>query len=498
MARNRSPARSVRHTDPARTARALSEVYDRVLGDEPADRVPRPLVSESWRRSLAARVDPDHRTPPVIYAADEVRELREAHPLNAVMPMLTSTLVSIADDAMHIMLVTDAEGHVLWRDGAAKLLSKADEVGLFPGTRWSESAIGTNAMGTTLAVDAPVRIHSAEHLVRTYHAWTCVAAPVHDPDTGAILGAIDISGPLHTVHPALVQLVSATAQLAEHQLRVKLAIADERLRVRNMPHLTSLDGVGALVTVSGRLLAGEPYGWWPDRIELPRDTDRVRLPNGREMRVEPLAEGYLLRPRRPTGTEPASRTAITLRFLGTGTPTVLLNGRVIPLTPRPAELLTVLAEHPDGLTSRRLGELLYGDQGNEATVRGEIHRLRALIGYRVLRTRPYRLAATVDSDFGAVRRALRAGRLDDALHACTGTLLPESDAPEIRELRDELVAGLRNAVLRADDPDLLHTFVSTPIGAEDLEAHERLTELLPPADPRLGSVLFHRNRLLAG
>ena len=62
--------------------------------------------------------------------------------------------------------------------------------GLFPGTHWSEDAIGTNAMGTTLAVDAPVQIHSAEHLVRTYHTWTCVAAPVHDPDTGGILGAI--------------------------------------------------------------------------------------------------------------------------------------------------------------------------------------------------------------------------------------------------------------------------------------------------------------------
>ena len=134
-------------------------------------------------------------------------------------------------------------------------------MGLAPGTRWSEEVIGTNAMGTTLAVNAPVSIHSAEHLVRTYHAWTCAAAPVHDPDTGAILGAIDISGPLDSMHPAMVQLVSATAQLAENQLRVRLAIADERLRVRNMPHLTSLRGqAGALVTPSGRIIAGEPYG----------------------------------------------------------------------------------------------------------------------------------------------------------------------------------------------------------------------------------------------
>src|SRR5690606_14009647 len=192
--------------------------------------------------------------------------------------LLRSTLVSIADEAMHVMIVTDADGLILWREGAARLLCSADEVGLTPGTRWTEDAIGTNAMGTTLAVDAPVAIHSAEHLVRTYHTWTCAAAPVHDPDTGAILGAIDISGPLHTVHPAMKQLVAATAQLAENQLRVRLAIEDERLRVRNMPHLASLRGhAGALVSASGRIIAGEPYGTWPQRVTVEPGEDRVVL-----------------------------------------------------------------------------------------------------------------------------------------------------------------------------------------------------------------------------
>ncbi len=154
-------------------------------------------------------------------------------------------------------------------------------------------------MGTALAVDQPVRIHSAEHLVRTYHDWTCVAAPVHDPDTGDTIGAIDISGPLHTVHPALVQLVTATAHLAENQLRVRLAIADERLRVKNMPHLTALRGSeGALLSPSGRVIASEPYGLFPERIRLDDGVDRVQLGDGREMAVEKLAEGYLLVPPR--------------------------------------------------------------------------------------------------------------------------------------------------------------------------------------------------------
>lgn len=485
------------YSDYAAHAKLLSQVFDAVLGHHGGAPAPRAVVSESWQRSLAAHVDPERRTPPVVFAPDDLPGIREVHPLNEVMPLLRSTLVSIADEAMHVVLVTDAQGHILWRDGAVKLLVDADGVGLFPGTHWSEDAIGTNAMGTTLAVDAPVQIHSAEHLVRTYHTWTCVAAPVHDPDTGKIVGAIDISGPLHTAHPALVQLVAATAQLAENQLRVRMAITDERLRTRNMPHLTSLRGAaGALVTPTGRIVAAEPHGYWPERVDLDDGADRVVLAGGAEI-VEPLAEGYLLRA--PGSRMQAARpdNALSLRFTGHAAPRVLLNGRSIPVTLRPAEILTALALHQEGLTGERLVLLLYGDDGNQTTVRGEIHRLRALIGADVLQTRPYRLAATVDSDFDATRRALTAGRVEVALKACGGPLLPRSDAPEIRELRDELVVDLRRAVLDADDAELLHTFVCHPLGVADLEAHDRLVGMLGTGDPRRPVVAARRARLLA-
>jgi GAF domain-containing protein len=482
--------------DPTAHAHLLHQVFEAVLAGDRAPTAPRTLVSDSWQRSLAAHVDPDRRTPPVVVGESEIPHLRSAHPLNAVMPLLRSTLVSIADEAMHVMLVTDADGTILWREGAASVLNSADEVGLMPGTRWSEDAIGTNAMGTTLAVNAPVTIHSAEHLVRTYHAWTCAAAPVHDPDTGTILGAIDISGPLHTVHPAMKQLVSATAQLAEHQLRVRLAIEDERLRLRNMPHLTNLRGqAGALVTATGRIVAGEPYGAWPERVALHSGADRVVLDDGREMVVEQLAEGYLLRaPQRSAPAPP--RSALSLRFTGEGAPTAILDGRTIPLTLRPAELLTALALHPDGLTAEQLALLLYGEEGNPTTVRGEILRLRGLIGADVLCTRPYRLAATVDTDFQATRRAIRAHRPADALRACAGPLLPRSDAPAIRELRAELEAGLRGIVLESDDTDMLVEFAAHPLGHDDLEVHDRLMALLPPSDPRRAPISARRVHLL--
>src|SRR3954453_18474261 len=50
-------------SDPVERARALHEVYDAVLSGAATGTVPRSLVSDSWRRSLAAHVDPDPHAP---------------------------------------------------------------------------------------------------------------------------------------------------------------------------------------------------------------------------------------------------------------------------------------------------------------------------------------------------------------------------------------------------------------------------------------------------
>jgi transcriptional regulator of acetoin/glycerol metabolism len=159
-------------------ARRLSELYDEVLSGSRVPDAPRPLVAESWQRSLAALVDPELDAPPVVVSGDELDELREQHPLHAVLPVLRQTLTTIADEASHIMIVTDARGLILWREGAADVRRQADRIALSEGAIWSEDAIGTNGMGTALAADQPVQIHSAEHLVRRIHAWTCAAAAV--------------------------------------------------------------------------------------------------------------------------------------------------------------------------------------------------------------------------------------------------------------------------------------------------------------------------------
>jgi hypothetical protein len=473
--------------DPIGRARVLATTREAVLSGSPADIAPRSVVYDSWRRSLAAKVDPEFGSPPQVYDSRELRTVRDGHPLAAVLPMLRDSLVAIADEAMHMMIVTDGEGHILWCEGQSDVRRIGESVGLTEGMRWTEDAVGTNAMGTALAADRPVQIHSAEHLVRRYHVWTCAAAPIHDPDTGTVIGSIDITGPIRTFHPATMALVTTTARLAEAHLRGALAQRDEALRARNLTHLASLrDEPGALLTPSGRVLASQPLGWLPERLALPRDGDRVDLGARGEGLLEPLPEGFLLRvPRRTHQSKPA----LALRFLGAQRPTAWLAGREIRLTLRSAELLTLLALHPAGLTAEQLATELYGPSGNPVSVRGEIHRLRGQLDPKVLRTQPYRLDATVQADFRQVRTALAAGRLAEAVESYRGELLPRSEAPAIRDEREELFAILRRMVIARGDTHQMWQLADLPDTALDVELGDKLLRVLPATDPRRAVLL---------
>ncbi|MCA1185624.1 MULTISPECIES: helix-turn-helix domain-containing protein [unclassified Saccharopolyspora] len=492
--------------DPMERARLLRRVHSAVLAGERAPHAPRPVVFESWRRSLAASVDPDRVEPPMSFDVDRLAEIRAAHPIAACVPLLRRTLLDAADGTTHIMVITDAEGNILWREGHPNVCRAADRVRLSEGTTWSETSMGTNAMGTTLATGRPVQIHSAEHLVRRYHSWTCAASPVHDPETGRILGSIDISGPLHTMHPALAALVAAATTLVESTLREWMARRDERLRERNMGALRALRGEpGALLSATGRVVAAEPGDLaLPERVELDRPEGALLL-GGREARIEPLDDGYLLRAPRAAATGARSSTAagrdgqlpptLRLRFL-TSRPTAELRGREVSLSPRRAELLAVLALSPDGLNAEQLALALHGEQGNPVTVRAEIHRLRTQLGHDVVQTKPYRIAAEVDADFLQLRAALRAGRLDPALELHRGALLPSSEAPAVREEREDLLAGLRGAVLSARDPELLWRLADGAAGRDDIEVHEALLVVLPAQDWRRPTVAARLHRLL--
>ncbi|GAA4498205.1 hypothetical protein GCM10023191_043000 [Actinoallomurus oryzae] len=466
-----------------RSSDARDPIADR--GRHAPGDAPSPMVTDSWRRSLAAGVDPGLASAPLVFDADMIAGVRRSHPLDRHLTMLREALRGMADASAHLMVVTDADGHVLWSEGPRTVRRRADRIGLAEGFRWAEDSVGTNGIGTALSVGGPVCIQATEHLVRVLHTWSCAAAPITDPDTGQVIGCVDISGTKSALHPAVVALAQAAARLTEAQLTVEMHRRDERLRAR---HLHRLRGdTRVLVTTTGRVLAADPDRWRDRRIVIP-EAGRVTLPDGRSAIAEDLGSAFLLR------TVESGRPSLKLRLLGDQQPCAVLDGRRIPLSLRHAELLALMALHPRGLTCEQSSFHLYGDEGNPVTVRAEIHRLRGQLG-DVVRAKPYRLDCDVEADFLNVRRLLGSGNVAGAVRLYAGPLLPRSESKAIKIERDDLGNQLRRQLLHRGDVDDLWAYAQT--GDDDLEILGRLAAALPPEDPRRVAAQLREHRVLS-
>ncbi len=130
------------------------------------------------------------------------------------------------------------------------------------------------------------------------HEWTCSAAPIHDPEDGALLGAVDLTGLAPTASPETAAAVLAAARAIEADLRVRMQLRDARLRLRYLDRMRSARGRLALVSGSGRVIVDDPDGFVrAERVELPPDGGDVVLPDGRRAVAE-LVDGedaFLLR-----------------------------------------------------------------------------------------------------------------------------------------------------------------------------------------------------------
>jgi hypothetical protein len=329
----------------------------------------------------------------------ELERRRHDSPLGAVIDELRQVLSGVADASPLIVVVTDADGVILWRDGSPRVSHRADSLGFSEGTIWTERHVGTNAIGTALAEAAPVQLFSAEHYENKQHAWYCTACPIHDPRTGEILGVVDVSGPALSLHPALTALVDAAVRLGESRLWHHHQVRLESLR-RSAEHL--------LAAVRGPLLLVDDHGWVAhhsgvavrERIAAPHAEKALAVPGLGLCMPERIADGWLVRPAAVgVGGDGGVGRMIVARLDLTDRPVLELRTDGEPwktsLTRRHAELLARLQlAGPAGLSAAQLSTALFGDSAHAVTIRAEISRLRRVIG-ALVDTNPYRLAEGV-------------------------------------------------------------------------------------------------------
>lgn len=436
-----SPWSSRRDISPEESRLLIERAHEELLAGNEADgRLldVRPLVRESWRRSLDHLVGAEG-LPPLDLGADVIDAYRREHPLASTIDMIRALLLpGGAEDAGVVVAVGDAAGRLLWVEGDRSMRRLTGGMGFVPGANWSELAVGTSAPGTALVLGRSVQIRGAEHFNRLVQPWSCTAAPVLDPETRRLIGVIDVTGGAETVTPQAQLLVDATARAIESELlvsRLRARAADPPVRRRAQP-----------------------------RVESTRATLRV-----------------------------LGRDRALLELTGDGTETVTELGA------RHAEILLMLAVHRQGLSAERLGELVYGGVGSSDTLRPELVRLRKALERAapqlVPASRPYRLTASLETDAHHLLSLLDRGAHRVALAAYRGDVLPDSTAPGVEEFRDTVRTTLREALMAEASVDVLLAFADTDAAADDIEVLRLCLSMLPAHSPKRAGIVVRLERL---
>lgn len=399
-----------------------------VRDDAMSGRVPstglRPLIGDSWQRVRARGLDPSG-APAIAPLPDaDLQARRERSRLRALLPQLRAHLRPAGEAAGQVMVVSDVDGRVLWREGGVGVSRYADRLGFVGGSAWTEGNVGTNAIGTCIVTGAPIHIHAAEHFTESHTAWTCAAAPLHDPVTGRLLGVVDLSGPARTGHANTLSLVTVAARLAEVEVRAAHLERLHELRAVAAPVLAKVGGKAVALAPDGTTAAATGFVA-PEHIALPSDmtAGEAWLPMLGRVLAEPLPGGWLLRVRDGDLFDEARMSSLVLDLTGPE-PTVLVSAPSGDWShkpsPRHAEILLALVRNRGGRSAAELAGDLFGDESRTVTVRAEVSRLRRTLGPLLMR-QPYRIAGSVD-----VRLVLPEQPT---------ALLPESSAPVVTAVR---------------------------------------------------------------
>ena len=277
----------------------LEKARERFLVEHDVESSVREPIAYSWERSLSLKIRPEHLDLPFVRQPDPDTPL-----LRAADPVLRQLADGLRDEPVSVIL-TSADGVVLTRITSSRQLNRTlDAVSLAPGYSYSEEHAGTNGIGTALETHRPTLVRGAEHYADCFGRLACAGVPIRHPLSGAVVGALDLTGWVEDGGPLLMTLVESAAVQIEARLSAQASARETALvsaymkACRRSPHLGVLALGDDLVLLNRRLRlaldGNDQAGLLEHALDLsaaPRAQRQVvELPSGATVRLSAAAE----------------------------------------------------------------------------------------------------------------------------------------------------------------------------------------------------------------
>ena len=192
------------------------------------------VVAQSWSRCVNDyQLRPDKPRQPTFIGRIELEERRaRSADIIACARYEMTTLYQQLADAESAVVLTDTDGVIVHMVSSPEFAGDVGPLGLRVGGQWSESAAGTNGMGTCLAAALPVSVRRDDHFFSQFTQLTCSAVPVYDP-SGEIAAVLDVTSRSSLMQQHLLVLLGMTARMIENRL------LDQRFRGAHPLHFHS-------------------------------------------------------------------------------------------------------------------------------------------------------------------------------------------------------------------------------------------------------------------
>ncbi|MFJ7480703.1 sigma-54-dependent Fis family transcriptional regulator [Bacillus thuringiensis] len=179
-------------------------------------------ISESWHRCKQANVNPHMNKGQKILSSNFFQDQKKKSEifLDIAIPQIQNMRKTI-DELQMMALLIDPDGYVLSLSGNKQTLKRAKHINFIEGVKWTEAAVGTNAIGTALEIEEAIMISGTEHYSVVSHSWSCAAAPIHNDD-GKFIGVLDFSCPIEFSHPYMLGMVTSIAHAIERECSIRV------------------------------------------------------------------------------------------------------------------------------------------------------------------------------------------------------------------------------------------------------------------------------------
>ncbi|MDX1557516.1 MAG: sigma-54-dependent Fis family transcriptional regulator [Marinobacter sp.] len=179
----------------------------------------RSVITDSWNRCIALGLDHDHEPTPLKPDPARLEEINRQH--SELLAVTEAEVLpyyrNVLSNSRCLIVLADQFATVLNSWGDERITETRLKPWFQTGANWQEQNCGTNAIGTSIAVSAPVQIQRNEHFLKTNRSIISSAAPIFDAHRH-IAGVLSVFSDAYLPQAHTLGMVRLLSQSVENRL----------------------------------------------------------------------------------------------------------------------------------------------------------------------------------------------------------------------------------------------------------------------------------------